>query len=123
MPTDLAALQRRRAELLDQLTHLRPFRPGSISLLLRPCGKPGCRCAQPDDPGHGPNMRLTYKLAGKTYSESLPTPAAVRKAEREIAEYRKFQLLSHEFVEVNASLCRLNRPATRSLRDADGAAG
>jgi len=37
----------------------------------------------------------------------LPTPAAIRKAEREVAEFRKFQKLSREFVETNTAVCRL----------------
>lgn len=28
----------------------------------------------PDDPGHGPNLRLTYKLQGKTVTEIFPSP-------------------------------------------------
>jgi len=46
-------------------------------------------------------------VQGKTISESLPTPAAVRKAEREIAEFRKFQELSRSFLDVNEKICRL----------------
>jgi hypothetical protein len=37
----------------------------------------------------------------------LPTPAAARKAEREVAEFRTFQQLSREFVETNAKICYL----------------
>jgi hypothetical protein len=37
----------------------------------------------------------------------LPTPAAIRKAEREVAEFRQFQELSREFVETNTAICRL----------------
>lgn len=40
-------------------------------------------------------------------TESLPNPAAVSKAEHEIAEYRKFQQLSREFVDVSAQICHL----------------
>ena len=46
-----------------------------------------------------PNLRLTYKVAGKSVSESLPTPAAIHKAEHEIAEFRRFQQLSREFID------------------------
>ena len=56
---------------------------------------------------HGPSLRLTHKSQGKTVTEALSTPAAVRKAEREVAEFRKFQHLSQEFVEVNEQICRL----------------
>jgi hypothetical protein len=44
---------------------------------------------------------------GKTLSESLSTPAAARKAEREVAEFRNFQQLSREFIETNAKICHL----------------
>jgi hypothetical protein len=37
----------------------------------------------------------------------LPTSAAIRKAEREVAEFRKFQELSGEFVETNTAICHL----------------
>jgi len=59
-------------------------------------------------------MRLTYKVHGKTVTEALPTPAAVRKAEQEIAEFRRFQQLGHELVEVNEQICRL-RPVEETL--------
>jgi len=75
--------------------------------VIRRCGKPTCHCAQPKDPGHGPSLRLTHKHKGKTVTEALSTPTAVRKAEREVAEFRKFQEITHEFVEVNEKICRL----------------
>ena len=59
-------------------------------------------------------MRLTYKVHGKTISEALPTPAAVRKAEHEIAEFRKYQELSRAFVEINEKICRA-RPLEDTL--------
>ena len=68
---------------------------------------PTCHCAQADDPGHGPTLPLTYKVQGKTITEALPTPTAVRKAEREVAEFRRFQQLSRAFFAVNEKICRL----------------
>jgi hypothetical protein len=50
---------------------------------------------------------LTYKADGKTRSQSLPDRRSVQKAEREIAEFRKFQRLSREFIAVNAKICAL----------------
>ena len=98
MPQSLSELEQRRSRLVSQLAQLGDLRPGSVTGMVRRCGKPTCHCAQPDDPGHGPTLRLTYKLQGKTISEALPTPAAVRKAEHEIAEFRKFQELSRSFL-------------------------
>jgi hypothetical protein len=115
MPSDsLSALEARRAELLRSLANLNDMRPGSIVGAVWRCGKPSCHCAQPDDPGHGPSLRLTYKWHGKTVTEALPTPAAVRKAEQEIAEFRRYQQLGRELVEISEQVCRL-RPVEQSL--------
>ena len=112
MPELLIDLERKKSELLEEVSGLRDFRAGSISALIRRCGKPTCRCAQIGDPGHGPNLRLTYKLLGKTYSESLPDQAAVRRAQAEIAEFRKFQRLVKALVEVSTKICRLRSSRT-----------
>lgn len=107
MPDSLDTLEVRRADLLEQIRHLRDFRPGSVTVTSGRCGTPTCHCHLPHDKGHGPNFRLTFKVNGKTITESFPTEAARRKAERETGEYRKWQQLSREFVEVNAAICRL----------------
>ena len=106
MPQSIPELEQRRAALVAHLSRLGDLRPGSVTGIVRRCGKPTCHCAQPDDPGHGPTLRLTYKVQGKTISEALPSPDSVRKAEREIAEFRKFQELSRSFLEVNEQICR-----------------
>jgi hypothetical protein len=118
MPESLSALEIRRAELLRAFADLEDMRPGSIVGAVWRCGKPTCHCAQPDDPGHGPNLRLTYKWRGKTVTQVLPTPSAVRKAEQEIAEFRKFQELSRSFVEINEQICQL-RPIEETLTPAE----
>lgn len=105
--TSLDALQQRRVQIADQIAALGDLRSGSITPTSGRCGKPTCHCHRPNDPGHGPNPRLTYKVDGKTVTESLPNPAAVRKAAREIAEFRNLQGLHKEFVEVNAQICQL----------------
>jgi hypothetical protein len=107
MPLSLADFEQRRQDIARQIAQLSDLRAGSVTSTSGRCGKPGCRCHQPGQPSHGPNLRLTYKVAGKSVSESLPTPAAIHKAEREIAEFRKFQQLSREFVDTNAEICRL----------------
>jgi len=106
-PISLDSLQQRRSQIADQIAALGDLRSGSITPTSGRCGKPICHCHRPNDPGHGPNPRLTYKVEGKTVTESLPNPAAVRKAEREIAEFRSLQGLHKEFVEVNAQICQL----------------
>lgn len=114
MPSSLTELEQQRLQLGTQLARLGDLRPGSVTGIVRRCGKPTCHCARPDDPGHGPTLRLTYKVQGKTISEALPTPAAVRKAEHEIAEFRKYQELSRSFLEINAQICQA-RPVESML--------
>ena len=98
-----------RSSLLYQISQLADFQPGSITSAFRRCGNPRCHCAQPNDPGHGPHFQLTQKIDGKTVTQNLPSPAAVRKAETEIAEFRKFQTLTGALIEVNRKICRLRR--------------
>ena len=114
MAESLPLLEARRTDLLRALANLKDMRPGSVVGAVFRCGKASCHCARPEDPGHGPNLRLTYKWQGKTVTEALPSPAAVRKAEREIAEFRNYQRLGKELVEVNEKICRL-RPVEEAL--------
>jgi hypothetical protein len=106
MPEPIQDLESHRAELARQFARLGDLRSGSISNTSGRCGKLNCHCHQPGQAVHGPNPRLTYKVDGKTVSESLPTPAAQKKAQREIAEFRHFEQLIREFIAVNAKICQ-----------------
>jgi hypothetical protein len=110
IPKSLESLEQQRANITSQIASLGDLRCGSITSTTGRCGKPNCHCHQPKDPGHGPNLRLTYKADGKTVTESLPNQSAARKAEREIAEFRRLQELHKEFIEVNAHICQM-RPS------------
>jgi hypothetical protein len=117
MSDPISTLIEERSALLHQVSQLGDFQPGSISSPTRRCGKPGCHCAKPNDPGHGPHYQLTQKIEGKTVTQSLPSPAALRKAESEIAEFRKFQGLTEDLVDVNRKICRL-RPVEQTAQTA-----
>src|SRR5215468_5207111 len=115
MSDSIQDLESRRAHLAKQFARLGDLRSGSISNTSGRCGKPNCHCHQPGQPVHGPNPRLTFKMDGKTVSESLPTPAAQKKAEREIAEFRRLEQLIRELIVVNAKICRARGMETPSL--------
>ena len=106
MSESLETLESRRATLLDQIGQLGDFRPGSITATSGRCGNRNCHCHQPGEPAHGPNFRLTFRRQAKTVTESFPTEAARRKAQREIDEYRRWQQLRREFVAVNTRICQ-----------------
>lgn len=103
----IATLEAHRSKLLDEFLGLGDFRPGSITAVVRRCGKPSCHCAKPNDPGHDPQFRLTRRVAGKSVTESFPNPAALRKAQQEVAEFHRFQNLSEELVRINERICAL----------------
>jgi hypothetical protein len=115
IPKSLDSLEQQRANITNQIAALGDLRCGSITSTTGRCGKPSCHCHQPKDPGHGPNLRLTYKFNGKTVTESLPDPSATRKAEREIAEFRKLQGLHKELIAVNSQICQLRPPEPDEL--------
>jgi hypothetical protein len=115
MPDSLRELESRRAELVKQFARLGDLRSGSVSNNSGRCGKPNCHCHQPGQPVHGPNPRLTYKVQGKTVTESLPTLAAQKKAEREIAEFRRFEDLIREFITTNAKICQARSAEDQQL--------
>lgn len=107
MAEPLAAAVDERSTLLRQISELGDFQPGSITNSSRTCGKTGCHCAKPNDLGHGPHAQLTQKVHGKTVTQNLPSQAALRKAEGEVAEFRRFQTLTGELVDINRKICRL----------------
>jgi hypothetical protein len=122
MSDPLLALADERSALLRRVSELGDFQLGSISSPTRKCGKPTCHCAEPDDPGHGPHFQLTQKVDGHTVTQSLPSPAAVRKAQNEIDKYRKFLSLADDLVDVNRKICRL-RPVEQAQQTAQGKNG
>ncbi|HEY6291754.1 MAG TPA: DUF6788 family protein [Terriglobia bacterium] len=107
MSETLPQLEKQRVEVVQEIASLGDLRRGSISSFVARCGKANCACHGPGHPGHGPNFRLTRKVQGKTVTETFPSPAALRKAEREVAEFHRFQALSQDLVEVDEKICQL----------------
>ncbi len=109
MPDSLAALEQQRSGILTQMLELGDFRSGSITAINGRCGKPNCHCHQPNQPGHGPNFRLTRKVNGKSVSQSFSSAAELRKAQREVEAFHRFRQLSQVLLEVNERICRARR--------------
>ncbi len=97
MPDSISALEAQRTRLLQEFLGLGDLRPGSITASRRLCGKPTCHCA------------LTRKVKGKTVNESFPSPAAMRKAQQEVAEFHRLQKLTDELIVLNQKICELRR--------------
>jgi hypothetical protein len=50
---------------------------------------------------------LTRKVDGKTVTETFSSPAALTKAQREVAEYHRFRELGGQLLDVNEEICGL----------------
>ena len=114
MSESLIALEQQRSAILSRIVDLGDFRSGSITAISGRCGKPECRCHQPNQPVHGPNFRLTRKVNGKSVSETFASPAELRRAQREVEAFHRFRELSRELLEVNEKICRA-RPLEDTL--------
>jgi hypothetical protein len=107
LPDSLPALEAQRTQILRHIGALGDLRPGSISAVVRRCGKPTCHCAKPNDSGHDPQLRLTRTVNGKTVAESFASPSAFQKAQAEVHEYQRLQQLCTDLVAINERICRL----------------
>ena len=104
MSQSLDALHQERERLVEQLSGLEPFRPGSLVGRYRKCGNPSCHCAKPGDRGHGPSWSLTRAVGGKTLTK-IVQPDSVPAVRAQIERHRAMQKLLRRWVEVNVSIC------------------
>lgn len=107
MPDSLTQLEAQRTELFRQIAEVGDFRRGSITTTSGKCGKPSCHCARNNDPGHGPNFRLTRKVQGKTVTQTFDSAAELGKAQREVANFHHFQELCQQLIAINEKICQL----------------
>ena len=104
-------LRRRRDSLLGEFAAVGDLRPGSLVKMRRKCGKPTCHCARPGDPGH-PGWALMRRVGGKTVTRGVPR-AALEETRAQIAEHKRFKMLSRRLVEASEELCRARLKAGR----------
>jgi len=115
MPANINQLLEKNRTILEQIGNLSPFRPGSLVENYRKCGKPTCHCAKEGALGHGPHWLLTRSVGGKTVSKIIKT-SQLESTQEQISRFRRFQELTHEYVETNVLICD-------GLLDASGDAG
>lgn len=115
MEETLEALEQKRIELNQQMHALGDFRPGTISVNYRKCGKKNCACAQPGHKGHGPQYLWNTTSGGRSRAQNLPLGPALEKAREELETHAGFLRLCRELVEINEKICLL-RPV-REIKD------
>jgi hypothetical protein len=107
MTKNLKALGIKRASLFQQLQELGDFRPGTISVNYRKCGRKNCACARPAHRGHGPQFLWNTTQGGKSRAQSLRLGPELEKARKELVNYDRFLGLCKELVEVSEQICRI----------------
>ncbi len=96
------AYRREVAARLKQLAAFGPLIDGSLVVVRRRCGRPGCRCAQGEKhPAH----YLTRKVGRKTHSLYIPV-ALVEDVRRWNQEHRRLKKLVAEICERQRAVVR-----------------
>jgi hypothetical protein len=101
--------QARITQIQRRLQALGPMRPGSVSRQYRICGTPNCRCVDPIHPRrHGPYYQLNYVYDGKKAAYYVQKED-LKEIRKELANYRKFRRLIHEWIGLTVHIAKLKR--------------
>jgi hypothetical protein len=91
-------LEAQIAQIKTQLQKHGAMRPGSLSRQYNVCGKPGCRCKDPNRPRrHGPYYQLNYVYRGKKTSQFIRLEI-LRQVRTELANYKQFRRLTEQWI-------------------------
>jgi hypothetical protein len=103
--SSVAALRRRRRQLLRQLPPLDCLLRGSLIERYKPCGKPGCKCAR--GPGHGPKYYLSVSHYGQRPQMDYIPQDYQSQASEGLANYHRLREILDEVCAINHELlCR-----------------
>jgi hypothetical protein len=103
--SSVAALRRRRRQLLRQLPPLDCLLRGSLIERYKPCGKPGCKCAR--GPGHGPKYYLSVSHYGQRPQMDYIPQDYQSQASKGLANYHRLREILDEVCAINHELlCR-----------------
>ena len=80
-----------------ELQQIGSMRPGSLNKQFTVCGRPGCRCQDPDKPKrHGPYFQLSYVHHGKSTTQFIQKQL-VPGVSRQLKNYKTFRALTAEW--------------------------
>ena len=90
--------EQRIQQIKAELAALGEMRPGSLSKQYNVCGKPNCRCKDPENPQrHGPYYQLSWAHRGKSSTQFIRRPL-LPQVRAQLATYNKFRKLTEEWV-------------------------
>ncbi len=89
------------------------MRPGSLSKQSNVCGKPNCRCKDPQNPQrHGPYYQLSWVHRGKSTTQFI-RPPLLPQVRAQIATHHKFRKLTEQWVSLALRLAQAKLLAAR----------
>jgi hypothetical protein len=105
----LRRLEQRITALKGVLSRLGPLHPGSLSKQYNVCGKPACRCKDPQHPRrHGPYYQLNYVFRGKKTSRFIPQQQ-VPQLRTELANYKTFRRSTEQWTALAIQIAQVRR--------------
>lgn len=94
-------LEREIAAVRQALLALGPMHPGSVSRQYQVCGRPGCRCLNPQRPQrHGPYHKLAYVHRGKPVCRFVRADC-VTEVKRRLGVYKTFRRLIDRWIKLS----------------------
>jgi hypothetical protein len=106
-------LQQRIQQTKAALIALGEMRPGSLSKQYNVCGKPNCRCKDPQNPQrHGPYYQLSWVHRGRSTSQFI-RPPLLPEVRAQTANYNKFRKLTDQWVNLALRLAQTKLLAAR----------
>jgi len=105
--------EQRIQQIKAALAVLGQMRPGSLSKQYNVCGKPGCRCKDPEHPQrHGPYYQLSWVHRGKSTTQFIRRPF-LPEVRAQVATYTKFRKLTDEWVKLALRVAQAKLLAAR----------
>ena len=109
----LQQIEQRIQLVKTQLAALGEMRPGSLSRQYNVCGKPGCRCKDPEHPQrHGPYYQLSWVHRGQSTSQFIRRPF-VSQVKAQLATYKTFRRLTEQWVALALQAAQLRLQAAK----------
>ena len=102
----LRKMEKRVEKIRTELQQAGEMRPGSLNKQMTVCGRPGCRCQDPEKPKrHGPYHQLSYVHQGKSTTQFIQKELVPMVA-RQLKNYKKFKSLTAEWIDLALAIAK-----------------
>jgi len=106
-----------------ELQKIGSMRPGSLNKQLTVCGRPGCRCQDPNKPKrHGPYFQLSYVHNGKSTTQFIQKEL-VPVVSQQLTNYKQFRALTAEWVDLALAIAMEQLATDKASLKADATSG